>query len=143
VADLVDDVRSPRADFIGLPQQRDFLGHRSLDAPPARGRERRVVELREKPAEPEVGGEHGAPRRLGRVRRQDQFERQATRCLSEIGVRDVRGAKAGDRLRQRLARHSLLVLVLTSPAQPMVLLGEVDELEVDAERPQHERLPLG
>jgi hypothetical protein len=77
------------------------------------------------------------------MRRQHELQREATRCLGEVGVRHVRCAKAGDRLRQRLARHALLVLVLASPAQPVVLLREVDELEVDAERPQHERLPPG
>jgi hypothetical protein len=141
VPDLVDDVRPAGADLVGLPQQRDLLGQRSLDATAARGCERRVVELREEPPEAQMGGEHRAPRRLRRMRRHHELEREAARCLSEVALRHVRCAESGDRLCQRLARHALLVLVLAPPAQPVVLLGEVDELEVDAERPQHERLP--
>ena len=34
------------------------------------------------------------------------------------------------------------MLVLAAPSEPVVLLSEIDELEVDAERPQDERLAL-
>ncbi len=43
---------------------------------------------------------------------------------------------------ERLARRLALVLVLPQPPQPMVLLGEVGELEVEAERAQHLGLAL-
>ena len=43
---------------------------------------------------------------------------------------------------QRLAWHAALVLVLAAAPETVVLLGEIDELEVHAERPQDERLAL-
>ena len=55
---------------------------------------------------------------------------------------DTRPLEASHRVGQRLARHAALVLVLPAAPEPMVLLGEIDELEVDAERPQDERLAL-
>src|SRR4029077_7286391 len=41
-----------------------------------------------------------------------------------------------------LSRGTSLVLVLTKAPQPMMLLGDVRELEVECERAKHERLLL-
>ena len=43
---------------------------------------------------------------------------------------------------ERLGRDALLELVRAQAAHAMVLLGDVRELEVQPERPQHARLPL-
>ena len=45
-----------------------------------------------------------------------------------------------ERVLERLARDAAVVRVLTPAAQSVMLLGEVRELEVEAERAQHERL---
>ena len=142
VADLVDDARPARAHLVGLPEERHFLRQRRLDAPPAGGRQRRIVELCEKSAQAQMGGEHAAPCRLGRVCGQHELEREPARGALELRLLDPSLPEAGDRLRERLTRHPPLVLVLASAAEAVVLLGEVRELEVDAERPQNERLAL-
>ena len=47
-----------------------------------------------------------------------------------------------ERLGERLARDATLGLVLAAAADAVVLLGDVDELEEERERPQHGGLPL-
>src|SRR5581483_9660260 len=47
-----------------------------------------------------------------------------------------------ERRAERLARRPSLSLVLAPPPQPVVLFREVGQLEVEAERAQHRRLPL-
>ena len=75
VADLVDDARPPRAHLVGLPVRRDLRGERALDLGAARRREQRVVELGEQRGDAQVRREHRPPRRLGRMRRQDELQR--------------------------------------------------------------------
>ena len=100
MADLVDDARSVRAHFVRLPEERDLLRECRLDPPPARGRESCVVELGEKPAQPQVSGEHAAPSRLGRVRGEHELERQLSSCLLERLRLDARPLEAAERLGQ-------------------------------------------
>ena len=90
-----------------------------------------------KPGEVPVLGEHGASGGLGRVRRQHELHRKPAHRLVEI-----RAFEPLDRLGERLARRPALVLVLAPPAEPMVLLGDVRELEVEREGAQDERLQL-
>jgi hypothetical protein len=47
-----------------------------------------------------------------------------------------------ERLGERLARCSTFALVLAATAHPMVLLGDVGEVEVDRERAEDDRLRL-
>jgi hypothetical protein len=77
------------------------------------------------------------------MRRQDEAERHARARARQLVVGDAGLAKARVRLGERLARQTLLVLVLPAPPDAVVLLGDVRELEVEPERAQHERLPLG
>ena len=77
-----------------------------------------------------------APRRLGRVRRQDELERDRRgRAPLDAGRVPARAK------RERLASDSrgmpLLALVLAPAAHAVVLLGDVRELEVERERAQH------
>ena len=87
-------------------------------------------------------GEHAPPRRLGGMRGEDELERELPRRALQLVRRDSGPFEALHRVRQRLARHALLVLVLAAASEPVVLLRQIDELEVDAERPQDERLAL-
>ena len=61
---------------------------------------------------------------------------------AQLVVADPGLAQARDRIGERLARHPALVLVLPPASQPVVLLGDVRELEEERERPQHRGLPL-
>src|SRR5829696_6297856 len=95
-----------------------------------------------KAAEPEVRSKHGASRGFGRVRRQDELERESLRRLGELLRPDAGLLEAGERLGERLARHALLVLVLAPTPQAMVLLGNVGELKIEAEGAENFRLTL-
>ena len=87
-------------------------------------------------------GEHAPPRRLGGMRGEDELERELPRRALQLIRRDAGPLEALHRIRQRLARYAPLVLVLAPASEPVVLLRQVDELEVDAERTQDERLAL-
>ena len=137
VPDLVRDAQAVVPHLVGLPEQRHLLGDPLLGLEPLDRRDARVVEQR------------AAARDRGCAR--------AARCAasSRSGARSGRAGSsprrapqlvAGDgrelleRIFERLARDAAVVRVLAPPAQPMVLLGEVRELEVEAERAQDERL---
>ena len=134
--DLVDDARTAGPHLVRLPQQGDFLGERRLDAPPPSRGERGIVEPGEKPAQAEVRGENRSPRRLGRMGGQDELEGESACSPSDPRLVHSGVLELGDRLGERLSRTPLLVLVLSPAAQPVMLFGKVDELEVRAERAQ-------
>ena len=73
---------------------------------------------------------------------EDELEREAPCRPLDLAARDACLFESRDRIGERLTRRTPLVLVLAATAQAMVLLGEVDELEVDAEGAQDECLPL-
>jgi len=67
------------------------------------------------------------------MRRQDEANRCRVCALVDV-------AELLERALERLARDPSVVRVFAAAAQPMVLLGEVRELEVEAEGAEHERL---
>ena len=140
LADLVDHARPARADLVRLPEDRDLLGERVLDLGPARRRQLRVVERPQEPGDPLVRGENRPPRRLGRVRGQDELDRDAGGGSPHLVLGDPRVAEPRERLRQGLALHAALALGGAPAADPVVLLGDVRELEVEGEGPEHGRL---
>ena len=87
-------------------------------------------------------GEDRAARRLGRVCSEDELERDVRGGPRELGLGDAGRGQCGERRVQRLARRPALVLVLAPPPQAVVLLGQVGELEVEAEGAEHLSLPL-
>ncbi len=141
VADLVHHLRAHGADLVGLPEDRDLLRELRLELVALVRAQRGLVEPREQRRDAGLGAQQRAPARLGRMRGQDELERE----LREA-PRALLGGHRGELLEglpERLARRVLLAVVLAPPAQPVVLLGGVRELEVDAEGPQHPRLALG
>ncbi len=143
LSDLVDDARAPRAHLVGLPQDRDLLGERILDLGAPRGRQLGVVERPQQPRDPLVRGEDRPPRRLGRVRREDELDRDPRRRGLKLLLGDPRVPEPRERLGERLALHAPLALRGAAAADPVVLLGDVRELEVEGERAQHRRLLPG
>ena len=99
-------------------------------------RQLRVVEPPQRGREPLVCLEDRAARRLGRVRGQHRAHLEARRCRAQLVVPDAGFPQARDCIGERLARHASLVLVLAPPSQPVVLLGDVRELEEERERAQ-------
>ena len=137
VADLVDNARTPRPDLIRLPERRDLGGELVLDLLAAKRCELRVVELGEQRRDSQVRSEDGAARRLGRMRREHELERYA--------ALDLLGGDVSSRLNgvgKRLRHDSLLDRVGAPAADPVLLLGDVREREVERERAQDARLPL-
>ena len=135
MADLVHDQRTSVADLVRLPEDRDLLGERVLDLCGARRRQRRVVQLAQERDDSPVGGEHRPTRGLGRVRGDDRRDVRSRERRLELVVADPGAAQALDRVLERLPRHAALVLVLAPAPEPVVLLGDVRELEEERERP--------
>src|SRR5215213_3212089 len=73
---------------------------------------------------------------------QHELEREVLESVVQLRSGQARPPESRERLGERLARHSLLVLVLTPPTQPVVLLGDVRKLEVEAEGAEDRGLAL-
>ena len=87
-----------------------------------------------------MGLEHRAARRLGRMRGEDELDpSRAPAAWSSASSIPLR-VELRERVGERLARHPSLGLVLAPAPDPVVLLGDVDELEEQRERPQHRAL---
>ncbi len=68
--------------------------------------------------------------------------RTAVGLSRELLLLDPRGVETGEHGLERLPRDTALELVGATPPEPMVLLGDVRQLEEDAERPQDDGLAL-
>ena len=136
VPDLVRDPQPVVPDLVGLPEQCHLLGDLLLRVPLLGRGEARVVQEAQLLRDANVREQHGSARRLGRMRGQDEANRGAVRA-PEVDPVELR-----ERIVERLARHAFAACVLASPPQPVVLLREVRELEVEAERTEDERLCL-
>ena len=136
VADLVDHARTPRAHLVGLPEGGDLGGHAVLEPATRRGRERGIVVRLEDAAELQLRLQHGASRRLRRMRRDHELERDGLGTARELGGLDAARRQQAEGLRERFARDLLLALVAAPAAHAMPGLGDVRELEVEAERAQ-------
>ena len=112
-----------------------------LDPPALRGRRALVIEAGEERGDPAVRLEHGAARRLGRMGGEDELDPEPRAGRLERGSSTPRG-RAARTHRRATPRHPPLGLVLTAPADPVVLLGDVDELEEQRERTQDGPLAL-
>ena len=140
--DLVDDPRPLGADLVRLPEQRDLLGEPVLEPLPLREGRALVVEAGQERGDPPVGLEDGAARCLGRVGREDELDPEPRACRLDLGLVDPAPVELRERIGERFARNPPLGLVLAAPTDPVVLLGDVDELEEQRERPQHGALAL-
>ena len=74
VPDLVDDMRAPRAQLVGLPEDRHLLREAPADPLERRRRQLRRVELAQELGDPPVPPQDGAPRRLRRMRCQHELD---------------------------------------------------------------------
>ena len=86
--------------------------------------------------------EDGAPRRLGRVGGEDELDAHPLGLPRELLLPHAGCVETRERVLERLARDAALVLVGAPAPEPVVLLGDVRELEEDAERAQHDGLAL-
>ena len=134
VADLVGDAQPVVPHLVRLPEQRHLLGDPFLRRVLLGGRDARVVEQPQLLGDADVREEHGAARRLGRVRGEDKADRRAEGAVVERAVEPL------ERILERLPRDASFVCVFAEPSQPMMLLGEVRELEVEAEGAEDQRL---
>ena len=114
------------ADRVRAPQARDLLAHPSLDLLLLRDPERPVLELFQQRADPPQVLDDRAPLRLGGVR--GQHGRDA-----EVAHRRRIRVERGDRIADRFPRAA----PFAQGPDAMALLGQVDQLEVARERPDH------
>ena len=89
-----------------------------------------------------MGFEDRAARCLGRMRGEDELDPEPLARGLDLGLVDPAAVELRERVGERLARDPPLGLVLAPPPDPVVLLGDVDELEEQRERPQHGALAL-
>ena len=108
----------------------------------ARGPSAGIVQRLEDPAELQLRLQHGATRRLGGVRGDHELERHLARAAGLLLRLDATRGEPPERLGERFPRDPLLALVAAPAAHPVPRLGDVGELEIEAERTQDGRRPL-
>ena len=140
--DLVDDPGALGAHLVGLPEQRDLLGEARFDSTPLGSRNPVVVEPGQERRDAAMRFEDGAACRLGRMRREHELDSQPAARSRERGRVDTAALELRERVRERFALNATLGLVLAPAADPMVLLGDVGELEEERERALHGGLTL-
>ena len=126
-ADLVLDHRAHAAHLVGLPQQRHRLAQLAEQHAAAGAADPRVVERVEPAGDAQLVVEHGAARRLRRVRGEHELEVQGAHGGGQVGARLAQQVGG---LHQRLALARAGRVVVAAPAHPLALLGDVGELEL-------------
>ncbi len=140
--DLVDDARAVGPDLVRLPEDGDLLRERRLPLAALRRRQADVVELVEELGDPTMLLEDRARQRLGRVRRENELDRDPLGSGRDLLRGDRVSPEELDGLGERLARRSAQALVLSAAPHPVVLLGDVGEVEVDGEGAEDDGLRL-
>ncbi len=129
------------AQLVGLPQQVDELGQATLDRGRLRRRSPGVLELERHLGDLAQQPQHGPPARLGGVRR----EHRSVLDLAEHRAQQLRvDAAVGEGLLDAAERRRERSLGVDGELLPAVqLLGDVDQLEVEGERPREHDGALG
>ena len=140
--DLVDDAGPLRPDLVRLPEDGDLLRQRVLSDGALGTGEPGVVELLEELRDPAVLLEDRARQRLGRMGGQHELDRDPARRRLDLVAGHAVVLERSEGLVEGLAQHPALPLDLSTPPDSVVLLGDVGQVEVDGERPQHDRLGL-
>src|SRR5262249_55798514 len=120
--------------LVGLPEERHLFGDHVLELELLGGREAWVVEPPQHLRDADVREHDRAACRLGRMRGEHEPDLRSARTV------EVDAVELGERRLERVARDAAVAGVLAAPANAVMLLGEVRELEVEAERAQHELL---
>ena len=97
----------------------------------------RIVESREEDGAAPEGDEGRPASRLGRMGGEDRADRQPTDERVELGIRPAEPAQPGHRIRHRILEDAVARRAL-APAQgadPAARLGQVDQPEIERERP--------
>ena len=125
-AHLVERLGPMAADRVRAPQARDLLAHPSPDLLLLGDPERPILELFQQRADPPQVLDDRAPLRLGGVRGQHGRDAEVTHR------RRIR-VERGDRIADRLPRAA----PFAQGPDAVALLGQVHQLEVARERPDH------
>ena len=140
-ADLVDRGHGVGPQLRRAPEQVDLLAEPAPRLGLLGGSGPVVVERGDQVADPPQRGGHGPPPRLGGVGGQHRVDAQPVQQVLELtGALLV--AEFGDRCRQRLTDRGLAGVPLPQGADPLQLLGQIREVEVDGERPGHQFRPV-
>jgi hypothetical protein len=138
--DLVKRGHPGHPELRGPPQQVDLLAQ----PPPQLGPARRhrgarlhltravIVDRGEQPADAAQRGDDRPAPRLGRVRGEDRVHDEVAEERVEVGAALLNGNPLG-RVGQRLARRRVARVPAPQGAYPLLLFGQVDQVEVDRE----------
>src|SRR3954452_728245 len=129
------------AHLVRLPQERDLLREPRLDVGALRPRQQGIVEAVELGRDSDVRKQDRASRGLSGMRGQDEPHRDVARAALELVRRNV--LQELERMFERVAGGAGGGRGLAAPPDPVVLLRDVRELEVESERAQDELLLLG
>ena len=122
--------------LVGVPEKRDLLRQPLLDPGALPGRQPAGVQIVQKVRDRPVLAADAPPLRLGRVGCEHQVEVHPVQSVPEVLRPDALLGEPGEAAPQRSPlRLVLRGLVLPAAADPVVAFGDVDQLEVDRERP--------
>jgi hypothetical protein len=129
---LVEGAGTLAAELGGAPQDAHLLEQPAAHVGLFRGGQPRVVEPVDLLADAPQRVHHRPPPRLGRVGGEDGVDLQPAEQPPQHLV-PVAGADRRDRRRQRVLHQPLAAAALAQGADPVTLLGQVDQLQVDGE----------
>jgi hypothetical protein len=121
----------------GVPQPGDLLAEPATDVDIVCGREPRIIQPVEEPVAAPERDEQRPPAGLGRMRREHERDREAFHQVGRARRRPVVAAELVDGGRDG-ARHDAARRRARAPIEPphaLLLLGEIRQLEVQAEGP--------
>ena len=133
---LVQRRRGHGAQVARVPQERDLLAQAAAQVGVLVGRRERVVQRVEQPPDPPQGDQQRAAPRLGRMGGEHRVDDEAAGPSPRRGRGrgPGRAARRPRRSTRRSARPRARRARVAQDADPLPLLGEVDELEVQRER---------
>ena len=132
---LVERRRDDRPQVGGAPQDRDLLAQPAPDLAVLGRRQARIVESLEQRGEPPQRDKERPPAGLGRVRGEDRRDRQPLDRTVELVVGSTQPPQPADGVGERPVQHpgARGTCAPGQRADPLPLLGEVHQLEVERE----------
>ena len=137
---LIEHGRSCGPEKLSLPEQHELAPHVGLVSGPLARKKVVGVELLKALSHPPELGADGSPLGLARMSGEHEFHRKPVEHLLHVISRRAERLQFGDPGGERFAERvgMKVSLALTKHADPLPVLGDVGEIEEDAERAGHD-----